>query len=219
MKTRLSRTALLYSVVAIGMAATPSAFAATKIFDLSLSAASAGLGAGPFGTVKVTEVAGALDFVETLTGGFKFHSGNATHSAFAFDLTGDPAITVSSLSSGFAKATGTSFSEPPFGSFDYAFKCTGCGKGYAGGLSGPLSFKVTSVAGPLTLASLQANAISGAKVYFTTDVVNSAGNTGNVGAIAASSATPEPAAWALMIVGVGGVGAALRRRNAIVSAT
>ena len=40
----------------------------------------------------------------------------------------------------------------------------------------------------------------------------------SIGAISATAAVPEPASWSLMILGVGGVGAALRRRRRMVAA-
>lgn len=199
------------AAVTLAFGATSSAQAASELFNLSVVDPAAGLGSGPFGSVTVTEDAGALDFLVSLNSGFKIHKGNFNHSGFAFSLSGDPAITISALTSGFSQSAGSSFSEPPFGSFNYALACTGCGPGYGGGSSGPLSFKVTPNSGSLTLASLGFNVVSGQNIYFTSDIVNSDGMTGNVGAVL--SAVPEPATWGMLIFGLGLVGAVLRRRT------
>jgi hypothetical protein len=205
----------LAGALLLSAAAVAPAHAASELFTLSAVDSAAGLGSGPFGTVLVTEDAGALDFVETLAAGFKFHENpDPNHSAFAFSLAGDPAITISDLTGGFTQKVGANFSASPFGSYDYALKCSGCGHGYGHGLAGPLSF---TVSGPgLTIASLLSNLKDSQHIFFTTDVVNGNGKTGNVGATGSGpvgGAVPEPAAWALMIVGLGGIGASLRRRR------
>jgi hypothetical protein len=201
------------SALALLMAAP--AFAAVETFTLNQVDPAAGLGSGPFGTITVTENAGALDFVETLNAGFKIHGGNGNHDAFDFDLTGEPGVTISALTSGITRESGTSFSEPPWGNFGYSLDCTGCGAGFGGGLVGPVSFKVTATSGSLSLASLGFNTVGGQNIYFSSDIVNTGGFTGNVGATLTSvtGGVPEPTSWALMILGFGGVGAMLRRRN------
>ncbi|PZU09869.1 MAG: PEP-CTERM sorting domain-containing protein [Sphingomonas sp.] len=185
------------------------------MFSLSAGGAAAGLGSGPFGTVSVTESWGSLIFSQTLASGYRIHDGNANHNAFSFSLVGDPAITISALTSGFAVVTPAGVTAPPFGSFDYAIDCTtACGPGYGGGFDGTLSFTVTANSGLLSLASLDFNTVSGANIYFTTDLVNGAGSTGNIGATAI--ALPEPASWAMFIIGFGLVGSSIRRRKAAI---
>lgn len=201
--------AVMAVMLSLGVGA--KAQAATQIFNFSVSDPAAGLGSGPFGQVSVTENAGALDFLVSLTSPYRFHAGNSNHNAFTFDLIGDPSITISNITSGFSRLAGASFSDPPFGSFDYALACTGCGPGYSGGKSGPLSFEVTANSGSLTLASLGFNTVNEKHIYFTSDVVNPCGCTGNVGAVL--SAVPEPATWGLMIMGFMGVGIALRSKR------
>lgn len=53
--------------------------------------------------------------------------------------------------------------------------------------------------------------------YTQTDLPSSYVTTGTVRAVSAVGAIPEPASWALMIVGVGGIGAGLRRRRAAIA--
>jgi len=188
--------------------------AAPTIFNLTAADPAAGVGAGPFGTVSVDAVGGSLNFVLTLASGYRIHDGNANHNAFAFSILGDPNVTITNLTSGFAAintTSGTNVSSPPFGNFFTAIDCTtACGAGFGGGYTGTLSFTVSS-ANALSIASLVAN--NG--IYFTTDVVIANGNTGNVGATLATTAVPEPATWAMMVGGFGAMGFALRRRQKV----
>ena len=192
--------------------------AATQIYNLNTADPAAGLGSGPFGTVSVTENAGSLLFTETLATGYRIHSGNMTHNAFAFSILGDPNVTVSNLTAGFAAidtTPNTDVSSPPFGSFFTAVKCTtACGPGFNGGFAGPLSFTVSSTSS-LSLSSLSFNKINGINIYFTSDLVNGDGMTGNVGATKGVGAVPEPTTWAMMLIGFGAAGICLRRRNRV----
>ena len=193
------------------------ALSATQLANFTVVDPSAGLGSGPFGSVSVTENAGSLVFTETLAPGFRIHAGNANHNAFTFSILGDPAVTVSNLTSGFSAistSSGTNVSAPPFGDYFTAIACTSaCGHGYNGGFSGPLTFTVSS-ASALSLTSLGFLNYNGNKVYFTSDVVNIDGFTGNVGAVINSTpAVPEPATWAMMTVGFGAMGASVRYRR------
>lgn len=195
--------------------------AASKIFTLGTADVTSGLGAGPFGTVKVTESAGALDFLITLNSGFRFHkTQNAQHNAFTFGLLGDPNVTVSNLSSnkfvGYNLSSGTNVKAPPFANAAdvySALKCTGCGPGWGGGFAGPLSFTVTSSAGSLSLNSLAYRYWNQKQVFFTADLVNGNGRTGNVAAFDPGAPVPEPATWLMLIAGFGAVGGAMRSRQ------
>lgn len=197
------------------------ASAATAVFNLSVADPAAGLAAGPYGTITVTEnINGSLSFSEALLNGFRIHGGNDNHDAAAFTISGDPNLTISNLTGGFAAentTSGSPSSEPPFGTFQTSIMCTSaCGNGYAGGFVGPLTFTITSSAGPLTIASLAYNTYNGSNIYFTSDLVGSNGQTGNVGAtLSATPAVPEPATWALMLVGFGAVGVSMRRRGSV----
>ena len=192
--------------------------AASQIYNLAIADSAAGLGSGPFGTVSVTENAGSLLFIETLAAGYRIHKGNANHNAFSFSILGDPNVTVSNLTAGFAAidtSPNSDVSSPPFGTFFTAIECTtACGPGFGGGFAGPLSFTLSST-GSLSLSSLGFNKINSNNIYFTSDLVNSNGMTGNVGATAGIGAVPEPTTWALMLIGFGAAGICLRRRKPV----
>jgi len=192
--------------------------AASQIYNLTIADSAAGLGSGPFGTVSVTENAGSLLFIETLAAGYRIHKGNANHNAFSFSILGDPNVTVSNLTAGFAAidtSPNSDVSSPPFGTFFTAIECTtACGPGFGGGFAGPLSFTLSST-GSLSLSSLGFNKINSNNIYFTSDLVNSNGMTGNVGATAGIGAVPEPTTWALMLIGFGAAGISLRRRKPV----
>jgi len=215
----MSRFALAASAATMLFVAAPS-MAATALFDLGVADPSAGLGSGVFGTVSVTESGGSLIFTQTLNSGYRIHeTRNNKHNAFTFSLLGDPAISISDLTSGFT-FNSSSASAPPFGAFDYGISCVrpNCGPGWGGGYADPLTFKVTANSGTLSLASLVFNTNGGQDIYFTTDLVNPAGKTGNVGAtLHATTAVPEPASWAMFIGGFGLIGGALRRRKRMVA--
>lgn len=213
------RNTILLAAAALAASTAAPALADTATYSLSVVDPAASLGSGPFGTVTVTENGdGTLTFVETLLGGARIHAGNDNHDAAAFSLVGDPSLTITGLTSGFTTenlGSGTSDSEPPFGSFQTSIVCTtACGPGYGGGFAGPLSFTVGS-SSALTLASLGHNVYNGTNIYFTSDLVIANGNTGNVGATLSSAPNlPEPATWAMMLLGFGASGVAMRRTRA-----
>lgn len=203
------------------------ASAATVIYSLSTSDPAAGLGSGPYGTVTVDEVAGGnLTFTVALASGFRFHettprNRESNHNLFAFSIAGNPNVTVSGLPaasglSAFSEPNTSGVDAPPFGSFFTAIRCNAptCpqGGGYPTAFQGPLSFTVSSAGGPLSLSSIGFNTINGENFYATADLINVNGLTGNVGATLAA-VVPEPATWALFILGFGGIGGAMRSRR------
>ena len=89
----------------------------------------------------------------------------------------------------------------------------------SGSSTGPVTLYTNNASSPLSQAYKYYDFISlvdplGSK-YLTHKVANDAFS---IGAISATAAVPEPASWSLMILGVGGVGAALRRRRRMVAA-
>jgi hypothetical protein len=142
----------------------------------------------------------SVDITVTLdsdsNGVYHFHKApDPNHFAIAFDIVGSPDVTVNITTAGFTLA-GTepgSYNAKPFGTFDYALQCSGCGSGYAGGLTGPLQFTVTPVSGALTPSSFLPG---GAAHFFTVDIVDSLNNSGNVAD--PGDPAPEPATKLLL---------------------
>ena len=210
------KKALLIGAAALAALASTPASATVGTYSLSVADPAAGLGSGPYGTITVTENGdGTLTFVETLLNGFRIHGGNDNHDAAAFTIIGDPSLTISGLTAGFTTENlgpGTSDSEPPFGNFQTSIVCTtACGNGYDGGFAGQLTFTV-GAASALSLGSLGFNVYNGQNIYVTSDLVNANGLTGNVGATLVNTpSVPEPATWAMMLIGFGATGVAMRR--------
>jgi hypothetical protein len=182
------------------------------------------------GKVTVTQNGNALDFSVVLDNGALFNNNNnGQHHAFVFDLnpggvnlgtlnytnfqtvigTNPPTATTA-----FSAASGSApYSDSPFGgawtnAIDY-------NKGTNGNSStnaSNFSFQLTNQFNDLSLSMLTFGDIyNGSHIYVAADVFAN-GTTGNVGST--GGAVPEPASWALMIMGVGAIGAAMRQRRA-----
>jgi hypothetical protein len=215
---------LVASIALTGAMALGATVANATVYTLTTTAV-ANFGAGPYGTINVVLDADgkSLDITETLNPGFKFHENpDSNHHALTFSLAANPTISISALNgnanfANFSLVSGTagSRSEAPFGSFDYAIDCTGCGHGFGGGNAGPLAFVLTPTTGALTLASLEFDTYNGNQIFFGSDLVvdTRSDNTGNAGATL-TPAVPEPTTWAMMLLGFAGIGfMAYRRRN------
>ncbi|HEX4739891.1 MAG TPA: PEP-CTERM sorting domain-containing protein [Caulobacteraceae bacterium] len=204
----------------------------TETFNLTVDGCSStcfASGVTSLGTVTVTQTGGALDFAVDLTGGTLVNAnGNSQHHALAFSIAGSgvSGVSISDLSTGFGSSVSSTpaVNDAPFTSttkFDDAINYTG--SAHQGSTPSSFSFVVTDSANNLTLSDLTASTTSSfGAIYIAADVFAN-GQTGNVGALAptTSIATPEPGSWALMLIGVGLVGAPLRarRRNALALAT
>jgi hypothetical protein len=203
--------ALLGAAIGLALSLGAAGMANATVYTFTQDGCTGTCGTGPFGTVTVTpdgSLANTLDFAVQLFGTETFHDTNdPQHHALTFDLVGDPTITISGLGSPFTvngtQAAGSN-SSAPFGSFDYVINLP---KDSADPSS--FSFKATGAA-PLTLDYVTTGSTH---IYFASDIYGTNGKTGNVGATLTAGGVPEPASWALMLVGFGGLGAALRHRR------
>ena len=155
--------------------------------------------------VEVTVTDGALYFVDT---------GSGQHPGFGFNITGDPSITISGLSSPWtstdAHTTSVTTGGPSLGTFDYFIDNPGPGSSKHNG--GPLIFDVSVSSGTLSVNDFTDNA-SG--YYFVSDIYGSDGNTGLSGInVPGTSTVPEPSSllWLLpALAAIGGKRAWLKR--------
>jgi hypothetical protein len=221
MKTKLLAAAAcaLLATTAGPAAADIAILGETSSYTLAVADPAANLGSGPFGTILVTELnATTLQLnIDLNDPTYRFHNGNGTHPAFAFNLAGGGAISYAFMSPTLGN-TGTgefvdagATTAPPFGNFGYSLDFVDFG-GPPNPYGGPLVFNITRASG-LDVSSFAANAYNGQSVYFASDLIGPGGFTGNVGAIRTPEPVPEPAAWMMMILGFGAVGAVMRRRR------
>jgi hypothetical protein len=176
------------------------------IYFLTLTDAQSAL-SSPYGQVEVTQGVDALNFSVTLFDGLKITDTGA-HYAFSFSLDGAPSIGFSGPGGFSLFADSNDVANSPFGKFDYGLACSVC-QPNTGGYAGPLNFTITGSG--LTLASLSTatNTFGGQSVLFAADTIALTGVTGTIGGGIPGS-VPEPATWAMMILGFGMVGAGLR---------
>ena len=209
-----ARLAIAASALALSFAAVGAANATTVVSDLTVNGASGGLNtSAPYGTVTVDDTGGSLAFTVDLLGGLVFRNApDSNHWSFGFDLN----VATGSIGSITDNGTGTFTAQPgshnfsPFGSFDYVLECNSCSTGYNANSPTQLKFVVTAPT-TLTVNSIVAN---GSGNYFAADVSDTRGSTGNVGSKGFKTpGVPEPATWALMLMGFGGLGAALRTQR------
>jgi len=171
-------------------------------------------------SVDVALISGA-SFVAT---GFP-NGDDPTNAAFAFDLVGNPAVTVSPISAGWSlrNTAAGSLQFDGFGNFEYALNCDLCGNGGSNPVPPPLQFTVSGTG--LTAASFLELSDGGSpSVYFVADIIGPNGRTGPVGATLCTSdcgtvtqqdVVPEPATLLLFGSGLAGLfGYRWRRRAA-----
>ena len=108
--------------------------------------------------------------------------------------------------------------DSPFGQFDFGIYCTqNCSAGGSqGGYADPLNFTVANA----TISQFASLSTSGSPTgYFAADALlvsgANAGATGAVGAISPGvvAAVPEPESYAMLLTGLGVMGAIVRRRK------
>ncbi len=200
---------LAVGLVAIILATTSQAYATSITFYLDQN----GTGSVPSaGTIALNdgltgEGPDTIDVLVTLNPGFEFAK-TGSGDALAFNLAGDPAVSIVDITDGIAIGP-TNANEPPFGSFNYAVSCTsGCGNGGSNPTPGPLTFDV--VLSGITLDMFVGNSQG---YYFTADLTGR-----NLAALGQANisegglaAIPEP--MSLSLVGAGLIGTVLRQRR------
>jgi hypothetical protein len=216
----LKRLLLLSSVVVLAAApfAKADAIGTTAVFQLTLDGCTGTCGTSPFGTVTLVQTAtGVVTVTETLKATTPAEGFVATGAGESLDwnLTGNPAITIGFLTSGFGVTGATSASI--FGNFEYSVSCAGisCGPGASVTNPGPLSFTVTDAAG-VNVSNFIGNA---GGFFFASDILGVNGNTGNVASgpgTVTPPAVPEPSS--LLLFGTGLAAAAGLARRRMVSA-
>lgn len=223
----------LYLVAAVAaslLCAAGAASASTNVYNLDVDTCGSGCGlAGSYGTVTVSGIGtDTLSFdveLNKLAGVFFQQAGNP---AELFSLTSrgtiDPTSIVwgpvpaspASPATGSASGPGSYHVNGQLGSFAYEVKYDGPPtnngdlNNHTGGFQS-LAFTVTG-SSPLALAAGTGGSDHG--IYFAADVYGPNGKTGNVGAVFDHTVSvPEPATWAMMILGFLGMGATLRTRK------
>ena len=235
MNLKLIGATVAAAVLAVASASQASA---TYHFTFNQSAAFSGATAGG---IDVTDTGSGLTFDVSLLSGYLFKASGTNHDSLAFnlDVAGlsiSPLHPTNNLGNNFLfQAAGSSFSEPPFNDnpFNYAIDCITETHGpgaHAGCVNGPDATKNPqsysfSIAG-VGIGDLFSNNVYNTKdIWFSADITTvpgvgafagstAAAVTGNIGAtMDPRGIVPEPATWAMMLIGFGGMGALLRRQR------
>jgi hypothetical protein len=206
---------LLAAAAAGALALTTAGSAGAVQYLLQFSDA---FGTGNFGTVDVTGSATDLHFVVNVAPNFIIDTGS--HFAVSMNLAGS-GFALTGAPAGFTLTTSATptLTNAPFTGFDVALNCgdPACGPGGSAPFGTSLTFDITGA----SLGVLLADPFQGHPINFAVDVLNSSfpagANTGVVGGGlgTVTNPIPEPATWAMMILGFGGIGTMLRRRRSL----
>jgi hypothetical protein len=221
----LSRIAI--AVTAVGLLALVPNGAQASIVDLTynlnLDNCTGGCGASNYGTVHITgdttteSTVGLLVDVNIDAG--QLHSSNGLYT-FVFNPVGiGLSVTIDPSTPNFTSLGAGSYHEDGFGNFTWAIQSTASNQG--GGLAGTeLLFTITSTSGLISFGTTTSNSgpngtANGGNdpiaVAFAASITND--GTGAVGATLVP-VVPEPATWAMLILGFAGIGfMAYRRRS------
>jgi len=165
-----------------------------------------GHGTGPFATVTLSQVDSNTVGVDvTMFAAYKFVD-TGSHDAFGFNITGNPAVTLTGITSGFGAGSG--FSNGFVGSYTYSIQCTGCGPGGSSPLPGPLDFQVNAVTGTLSVADFVNK--------FAADVIGPDGNGATFTGLVTNGGPPPPGVpepLSLSLVGGGLLALGLLRKR------
>lgn len=170
-----------------------------------------GCGTSPFGQVDLAQDGNSVDVTVTLFNGDGFIK-SGSGDALEFNLTGDPAITITSLATGFT-SNGPD-SAKAYGSFDYSLVCSNCISNTTGLTPnlGPLTFTVSLTGGgTLTAADFTDNT---GGWFFSADIQGNNGGQGAVGSDGPGMVTPEPGTMLLLTLGLFAMAGLMRKRLA-----
>jgi hypothetical protein len=198
------------------------AHAATYILNVDGCSGANGCGSASYGNIYVSgETTGVLtvDIELNATTTIFQEAGSDPHEEVWFD-TNTNSVTIGGLSDPFtangAQAAGANQANGvSFGTWDYVLQHSHDGN--PSSPSGGLHSLIFTITGPPTLA-LGSENVGGKNLFFVVDIAGFNATTGalvNTGRVGATlqAGIPEPASWALMILGFGGVGAILRSRR------
>jgi len=202
------KTLLIGAMAAVGLALAGQAQATTYTLTDDHCTGTCG-GLSSYGTIDVTGTT-TLDIVVNLASNVSFNANGAGLDTISWDLVGNPNISVSlpALWGVNGAQSAGSHHEDGFGDWDYVVNLA-----MGSPTTSHVEFFVTGAgANAGNTLTLDHNFIDNQNIYFTADVLGSNGKTGLIGATLGGG-VPEPAAWAMMLLGFGGIGALLRNRR------